>query len=302
MAHSSRLNLPSMASLRALEALDRLETASAVAKELAQTQSAVSRQLQLLEQQLGQVIITRRNNRLELTPKAKEFATAIRTALGIIQTATKDLQFEDQANTLTLGILPAFGMRWLMPKLADFSKQHPDITINMLTRLLPFSFDAEPIDAALHFGNPSWENTSSLRLKSEYVVPICRPDYFPHPPTLADLAKSDLLQIMSRPTSWADWFKNQGFQDDINRPATSYDQFSTIHQAVLAGLGVALMPRYLVEEDLARGVLICPYDGNGQVPQSYYLVWPKRDRIKPAVRKFRDWLAGQAEDEDPYPR
>ena len=65
---------------------------------------------------------------------------------------------------------------------------------------------------------------------------------------------------------------------------------------------VALMPNYLVEEDLARGILICPYEGDGQVAQSYHLVWPKRDRIKPAVRKFRDWLAGQVEGEDPYPR
>lgn len=74
MVQLTRSDLPSMASLRAIEALDRLKTASAVAKELSQTQSAVSRQLQLLEQQLGQDIITRRNNRLELTPKAKEFA------------------------------------------------------------------------------------------------------------------------------------------------------------------------------------------------------------------------------------
>ena len=111
MVQLTRSDLPSMASLRAIEALSRLKTASAVAKELSQTQSAVSRQLQLLEQQLGQDIITRRNNRLELTPKAKEFAEAIRTALGMIQSATQDLQFEDQANTLTLGILPAFGMK-----------------------------------------------------------------------------------------------------------------------------------------------------------------------------------------------
>lgn len=302
MVQLTRSDLPSMASLRAIEALDRLKTASAVAKELAQTQSAVSRQLQLLEQQLGRDIIIRRNNRLELTPKAKEFATAIREALGMIQSATLDLQFEDQANTLTLGILPSFGMRWLMPKLGDFSKQHPEITINMLTRLVPFNFDTEPIDAALHFGDANWDATSSMRLKSEYVIPVCHPHYFTQRPTISELATADLLQIMSRPTSWADWFKQQGFQQDIKRPATSYDQFSTIHQAVLAGLGVALMPKYLVEEDLARGVLTCPYDGDGQVNHSYYLVWPKRDRIKPAVRKFRDWLAGQVEGEEPYPR
>ena len=84
MVQLTRSDLPSMASLRAIEALDRLKTASAVAKELSQTQSAVSRQLQLLEQQLGQDIITRRNNRLELTPKAQEFAETIRTALGMI--------------------------------------------------------------------------------------------------------------------------------------------------------------------------------------------------------------------------
>ncbi|NCZ66765.1 MAG: LysR family transcriptional regulator, partial [Rhodobacteraceae bacterium] len=219
MVQLTRSDLPSMASLRAIEALDRLKTASAVAKELSQTQSAVSRQLQLLEQQFGQDIITRRNNRLELTPKAKEFAETIRTALGMIQSATQDLKFEDQANTLTLGILPAFGMRWLMPKLGDFSKQHPDITINMLTRLVPFNFDAEPIDAALHFGDANWANTSAMRLKSEYVVPVCRPNYFDEPPTLRLLAASDLMQIMSRPTSWSDWFEQQGFDQDIKRPA-----------------------------------------------------------------------------------
>ena len=166
MVQLTRSDLPSMASLRAIEALDRLKTASAVAKELSQTQSAVSRQLQLLEQQLGQDIITRRNNRLELTPKAREFAETIRTALDIIQSATQDLQFEDQANTLTLGILPAFGMRWLMPKLGDFSKQHPDITINMLTRLVPFNFDAEPIDACLLYTSPSPRDLSTSRMPS----------------------------------------------------------------------------------------------------------------------------------------
>lgn len=295
-------DLPSMASLRAIEALERLKTASAVANELGLTQSAVSRQLQLLEQQLRENIKLRRNNRLELTPQAKEFAIKIREALRSIHDATKDLKFDDQANALTLGILPSFGMRWLMPRLGDLSRLHPEITINMLTRLVPVDFGAEQIDAALHFGNPTWPNTSSMKLKTECVVPVCHPGFFKNTPILEDLAHTDLLQIMSRPNSWTDWFKKQGYSEPINKPSTTYDQFSTIHQAVLAGLGVALMPKYLVEEDLARGIMICPYDGNGHVNEAYHLVWSHRENIKPAVRKFRDWLADQVEDEDPYPR
>jgi DNA-binding transcriptional LysR family regulator len=115
--------------------LDRLDSASAVAKELGQTQSAVSRQLQALEAQLGTSLILRKPKRMQLTPEGRQYATSVRGALQTISRASMDLTLSPQGGNLTLAILPTFGMRWLVPRLADFTRRYPDITINMATRL-----------------------------------------------------------------------------------------------------------------------------------------------------------------------
>ena len=135
--------LPSIASLRALEALDRLGSASAVAKELSQTQSAVSRQLQALEAQLGVNLILRKAKRMQMTPEARMYTAQIRQALQTISRASLDLTLTPQGGSLKLAILPTFGMRWLVPRLADFTRRYPDITLNMATRLRPFDFGDE---------------------------------------------------------------------------------------------------------------------------------------------------------------
>ena len=161
---TTRRLFPSISSLRALEALDRLGSASAAAEELALTQSAVSRQLQTLENQLGVELISRDRKRLSLTPAAQEYVAEIRQGLNHIAQASLKLHVAPVGGTLNLAILPTFGMRWLVPRLPHFARLHPDITINMSTRLRPFNFTAEPFDAALHFGEPDWPGTERLLL------------------------------------------------------------------------------------------------------------------------------------------
>ena len=154
MIAPQRRLLPSIASLRALEALDRLGSATAAAEELNQTQSAVSRQLQALEAQLGTELIIRERKSMRLTPAAVEYAATVRSALQSIARASLKVQVNPTGGSLNLAILPTFGMRWLVPRLPDFASRHPDITINMATRLKPFEFSDEPFDAAIHFGQP----------------------------------------------------------------------------------------------------------------------------------------------------
>ena len=152
--------LPSLSALRALEALERLESASAVAEELALTQSAVSRQLQALETQMGRPMIRRDRKRLSLTPAARDYAREVRSALEQIAKASVKLQAPMGSGALNLAILPAFGMRWLMPRLPEFSRLYPDVTINMRTRLEPFDFAVERIDSAIHFGQAAGPETA----------------------------------------------------------------------------------------------------------------------------------------------
>jgi LysR family glycine cleavage system transcriptional activator len=289
---------PSLASLRAIEALDRLGTASAVAHELGMTQSAVSRQLQQFELQYNAPLVRREKQRLYLTPKAVEFAHGIRRALDDIQQATLLFQMEQPtAGSLTLGILPAFGMRWLMPRLVDFSEGNPDVTINMLTRLVPFDFATDPADAALHYGRPSWPGTKSLLLQREKLVVVCHPDLAPNGEiSLPELSQMPLLHIASRPDAWSNWFKKQGWLDPIKTRGIVYDQFSTISHACGQGLGVALMPEFTVEHDIASGRVVQPIMGDGQTDEAYYLVWPDNAPMSRPLNVFHDWLKTVATD------
>ncbi|SDC07208.1 LysR substrate-binding domain-containing protein [Ruegeria marina] len=296
--------LPSISSLRALEALDRLGSASAVAEELSLTQSAVSRQLQTLETQMGVELIQRDRKRLSLTPAAQEYVVEIREALNRIAQASLRLQVTPAGGTVNLAILPTFGMRWLMPRLPDFARLHPDITINMSTRLRPFSFASEPFDAAIHFGVPDWPGTDRLLLRAERVLPVCAPGLLPHgtPKSPADLLRLPLLHIQTRPRAWQDWFDQMGVAHPDPLPGTLHDQFATISQAALHGLGVALLPNYVVEQDLATGRLVAAYPDAVETVGAYYLVWPRAKTADPSLRTFRHWLAAQAEPEEVLPR
>ena len=296
--------LPSISALRALEALDRLGSASAAAAELSLTQGAVSRQLQALERQLGLDLVHRDKKRLTLAAEAQEYAGEIRAALNQIAQSTLRLQTAPLAGTLNLAILPAFGMRWLMPRLPEFARLHPDVTINMTTRLEPFSFASEPFDAAIHFGRAEWPGTSSLLLKHEQLLPVCAPDLVAGTALRGpkDILNLPLLHIQTRPEAWPDWFAAQGVEPPETVSGTMYGQFATITQAAMHGLGVALMPDYLVEQDLATGRLVALHPAPTETRGAYYLVWPTSKSNAPALRKFRDWLATKAQPEDPLPR
>lgn len=297
--------LPSISSLRALEALDRLGSASAAAEELSLTQGAVSRQLQALEKQLGIELATRDRKKLHLTPEAAIYAEEVRQALDQIIQSTLKLQSAPLAGTLNLAILPAFGMRWLMPRLPEFSRLHPEVTINMTTRLQPFSFGSEPFDAAIHFGDSNWPGTRAMLLKHEHLLPVCNPDLAPKLPVqdCREILSLPLLHIQTRPQAWRDWFTSQGVEVAPEQlGGTMYDQFSTITQAAHHGLGVALMPDYLVEQDLATRRLVALTAQPSEAKGAYYLVWPEHKSRTPALSKFRNWLEGKAQPEDSLPR
>lgn len=252
---------------------------------------------------MGQTLLIRERKRLTLTPEAREFADAVRGALNTIGTAALRLQTRPGGGTLSLAILPTFGMRWLMPRLPDFAARNPDVTINMGTELVPFDFAATGYDAAIHFGTADWPGTDALLLRHEQVVAVASPDLAGVPVTRAgDVVKLPLLHIRTRPRAWADWLAFHGQAQSRALPGTLHDQFSTIIQAALHGLGVALMPDYLVEADIAAGRLVPVFGGPVEARGAYYLVWPRVKSGDPSLLRFRDWLSDQAEPEDLLPR
>ena len=286
-----RRYLPSLASLLALEAVDRLHTASAAAAELNLTQGAVSRQLQVLEAQLGVPLLIRDRQRLRLTPAAQDYVRTVRASLQALSDASMTLRANPQGGALNLAILPAFGVHWLAPRLAGFAQAHPGVTVNLSTRLRPFDFATEPFDAAIHYGRADWPDAQHLRLMDEDIMAVTAPGAAPAA-TATDLLTRPLLQMASRPGDWGRWFAAQGLPG-VKPPAMQFDQFATMAQGAIHGLGVALLPLFLIKADLAAGRLVPAFGAPLRAIGSYYLVWPNSRPARGPLTSFRAWIEGQ---------
>lgn len=289
----ARRYLPSLPSLLALEAVARLGTASAAAAELNLTQGAISRQLQVLEGQLGVQLLIRDRHKLRLTPAAQDFVAEARRALQTLSQASLTLRANPTGGSLNLAILPAFGMHWLAPRLARFAQSHPEVTVNLSTRLKPFDFAATAFDAAIHYGRQDWAGVDYLRLMDEEILAVAAPGLLPQPlAAAADILGQPLLQLESRPGDWGRWLAHHG-PSGLRPPAMLFDQFATMTQAAIHGLGLALLPVFLIQRELAEGRLVPVFGGPVRALGSYYLVWPAAAPPRAPLTSFRRWLEAE---------
>ncbi|MES2146200.1 MAG: LysR family transcriptional regulator [Pseudomonadota bacterium] len=288
-----RRYLPSLPSLLALEAVDRLGSASAAATELALTQGAISRQLQVLEGQLGVTLLRRERQRLSLTPAAKDYVHEVRKALNMLASSALTLRANPTGGSLNLAILPAFGMYWLAPRLPAFVRAHPEVTLNLTTRLRPFDFASERFDAAIHYGRHDWPGTHALKLMDEDVLAVASPALVPRAlEHAAAVLDHPLLQLDSRTGDWGRWLAHHGLADR-RPPAMLFDQFATMTQAALHGLGLAVLPLFLIRRELDEGRLVPVFGDHIRSEASYALVWPADRAERAPLTSFRNWLAAE---------
>jgi DNA-binding transcriptional LysR family regulator len=287
-----RRYLPPIPALMALEAVDRLGTASAAAAELALTQGAISRALQGLEAQLGVVLLTRERQRLRLTPAGQDYVAEVRKALGLLASASITVRANPTGGSLNLAILPAFGMHWLAPRLARFTQSHPEVTLNLSTRLRPFDFAGTAFDAAIHYGRQDWPGVDFLKLMDEDVLAVSAPDAAPRLATAAAILGQPLLQLESRSGDWGRWLAHHG-HPGLRPSGMLFDQFATLIQGAVHGMGLALVPVFLIRRELAEGRLVPIFGGPVQALGSYFLVWPGAGPERAPLRSFRTWLTGE---------
>jgi LysR family glycine cleavage system transcriptional activator len=292
---SPRRFLPSLSHLQAFEAAARSGSITLAARELNLTQSAVSRQIKALEEQLEVELFHRERQTIRLTTGGETYAREIRDALKRISTASLNLRANPLGGTLNLAILPTFGARWLAPRLPAFLQAHPGITLNLMTRLTVFDFRAEAMDAAIHHGRGEWQGARTQLLREEYVMPACSPALkaqynFQQP---GDLRRAPLLHLTTRPDAWERWLARYGALSE-HVQGMLFDQFATVAQVTRAGLGVALLPTFLIEEELVSGQLVpaidLPDKGVMKNAEAYYLAWPDERADHPPLIAFRDWL------------
>lgn len=293
-----RALLPSVSDLLAFEASARHSSFTRAAAELNLTQSAVSRNIRVLEEVMGVPLFKRVRQRVVLTAAGAVYVQDVQRILNDLREAThRAMAFADRSSVLNIAVLPTFAARWLVPRLPQFMAAHPNVTVNFSARLQPFNFSLESFDAAIHYGPPAWPGAVMHHLMDEFMVVVGNPDYLKRQ-GISDpshLVNAPLLHLTTRPMAWADWFDAIGLEAATGLKGPRYEQFSLLAQAAAAGLGVALLPRILIEDELASGRLVAPFDVTFKSPNAYYWVVPEEKGSSGVLQHLTQWLIQASE-------
>jgi len=284
--------LPSISMLASFDATARSGSFSAAARDLHLTHGAISRQIAALEFQLDTTLVIRSTRGIRLTSVGKTYAVDVHAALSALRDATLEVITKPKGSTIDLAILPAFGTRWLMPRFPSFLESNPDISVNFITRLSQFELDEASVDAAIHFGTPHWPGADCTFLMEEQAVPVCSPTLLKRAVGVSekDFHGLPLLHLESRPDAWTEWFNSQGFDIPSSGGTMVFEQFSIVAHAAVAGLGVALLPHFLIRGELARGELVILSDQAPTSEMGYYLVTPESKSHHAPIVALREWL------------
>jgi len=298
--------LPSLDLLKGFEAAARLLSFTKAGEELYLSQSAVSRQIQELEDQLGVPLFERRHRALALTEAGQTLYVAAAQALATMRAVTDRLRAGRGRQTLAVTTTQSFASLWLIPRLAGFTRKHPelDVRISADTRVLDLERDG--LDLAIRHGPAAMVGPHVLRLFGERVFPVCSPKLMKDPKRPmrepADLRHHVLLQYDDPDgrhpwLHWKTWLEVERLTD--LRPAgnLTFSGYEQIIPAAIAGHGVALGRSPLVREALASGELVAPFKRSADPARSYFAIVSKNSAGRPEVADFVAWMKEEAKKE-----
>ncbi|MBV0933733.1 LysR family transcriptional regulator [Marinobacterium weihaiense] len=286
----TRTTLPSLNALRAFDTTARTLSMSAAAEQLHVTHGAVSRQIRQLEEQLGLTLFERAGRGVRLTPAGARLATTTTQVFSQLEQTCDQLRREAEDAPFVLGCSGSFLARWFIPRLDLLKHDCPGLELHLT------AIDEEQplrtgIDAALRFATPPWPaDQDVIELAPERIGPVLRPDLLvgSEDPAPDSLQRLPLLQTLSRPQAWPEWCDRFGLDSHALQPQQSFDHLNYMLEAALVGLGVAIAPEYLVEEDLRTGRLLAPW---GFIETEAQLtLWLPRGARDPRAQQLAQWL------------
>lgn len=289
--------LPSLNSLRSFEAAGRHLSFTNAAAELGVTQAAVSHQVKALEAYLGTALFVRLTRKLELTDAGRQLLPVLQASLDSISHTISSISDAGGTHAVTLMVPPTFGARWLLPRLKNLIRLHPDIELTLHHTDAPIDFVGDAVDIGVSYGHGDWPGLlSKLMLRIDYF-PVCAPSLLEGSVPLdqpARLAHFTLLHDKDYKV-WSDWLKVAGTADVDASSGTVVDDTNVLIQAAIDGLGVAMCSDAFVGPELLDGRLVRPFDRTLVTDLAYFAVSPPENLTRPHVKKVWDWLEGQAE-------
>ena len=299
----------SLGNLRAFEAVARRLSFSDAAEELFVTQSAVSRQIKGLEDELGAALFVRGTRHVELTQSGRALLRSVESGLGQIDASVRQIRQARSRKRVSVTTFASFGSLWLLPRIEAFQRQHPDIDIRVSATDTLADLDDPELDLSLRYCSPAQAPEGAVRMFGEVLTPVVsrslaeqiRRGQAPPLATAADLAHHTLAEEDDTKTSteylsWRRWLTLND-QPGLEPKRWLYLNFTYQQvQAALAGHGVALARVALVFEALQRGELIEPFGDTGRMssPYLYWLIVSPTGQLRPEVAQFCDWVLEQA--------
>jgi LysR family transcriptional regulator, glycine cleavage system transcriptional activator len=298
--NSLRTRLPPTNALVTFEAVARHLSFTQAARELGVSQAATSRQVRLLEDHLGVVLLDRARKRVRLTAAGQQLLEAVAMGFGHIASVGDGLRQERRARALTVATSLAFSAFWLMPRLPAFHAAYPALELRLSTSDSEADWHADDVDVAVVFGPQAASGWHREALFGDRVIAVCRPDYFGArrvPEAVSELQEESLLQIESPYISWfswPDWFARNAVPLRRDPRGPRFNNYIIAIQAALDGQGLALGWRRLIAPLLDDGRLIQVTSASVTPEDDYVLLVPARADDDRRVRAFRRWILDQA--------
>jgi DNA-binding transcriptional LysR family regulator len=303
---NSRPRLPSLDLLNGFEAAARLLSFTKAGDELYLSQSAVSRQIQDLEEQLGVRLFERRHRALELTDDGQALYAASAQVLATMRAVTGRLRAGRGRQTLAVTTTQSFASLWLIPRLAGFTRTHADLDVRISAETRVLDLERDGLDLAIRHGPATLAGTDAVRLFGERVFPVCSPKLLKVPKRPlrepADLRHHVLLQYDDPDgrhpwMHWKTWLEIERLTDLRPAGSLSFSGYDQIIPAAIAGHGVALGRSPLVRKMLTSGELVAPFKRTADPARAYYAVVSKSSAGRPEVADFVNWLREEAKKE-----
>ncbi|KIS43836.1 LysR substrate-binding domain-containing protein [Kosakonia radicincitans] len=290
-----RRKIPSSTSLQAFDAAARHGSFARAAEELSLTEGAISRQIARLESLLNCRLFDRTGSRVKLNPAGARYARHVHETLARLERDTQYIMGLPEGNkSLDIAVLPTFSSRWLIPRLGSFRSLHPDITVNIAASTDPFILSGSGFDAVIHFEHPAWTGMRIQFLFQEKLVPVCHPALLAQGDVDHQLNALPRIHRRQNPDAWHLYARESHINLDNPALGVRYDLHEMAIAAVMAGQGVALVPRMYIENELRRGLLVSPWPESASLSKTFCLIKPTETGMnEAALADFEHWLLAE---------
>ncbi|MFQ5959628.1 MAG: transcriptional regulator GcvA [Alphaproteobacteria bacterium] len=293
-----RRRVPPLTWLRAFEAAARHMSFTGAANELGVTQAAVSQQVRQLEDWLGTPLFNRQPRSLKLTDAGLGYLPVVRHAFDHLAAGTEDLFGETREGPVTVRVTSSLTYVWLVPRVGRFIAAHPDASLRLIT---DFDDAIAPgqggVDVEIRYGAGDWPGVRAERLFWEKLFPVCSPALMEGPVPLErpeDLKHHTMIHVIGEPENWQMWLNAAGVSGMSVGDGLQFDLHMMATQAAMAGIGVALGLSPMVDDALADGRLVAPFDIVIPARDAHFVVTPDEAISRSAVQAFKSWLVAEA--------